>query len=73
MLGTIGHVSYPALLKYTVGFTIWAIVCFAMGRDALGAFFFVCSLCFKQMALYYAPAIGMYLIGKCIYLGPTEG
>lgn len=25
------------------------------------------------MALYYAPAIGSYLIGKCIYLGPIHG
>nr|VWO99863.1 Filamentous fungal-specific transmembrane protein [Ganoderma boninense] len=26
-----------------------------------------------QMALYYAPAIGMYLLAKCLYLGPSEG
>jgi alpha-1,3-glucosyltransferase len=25
------------------------------------------------MALYYAPAIGSYLIGKCLYLGPRDG
>ena len=50
-----------------------AVNCFARDWDALGALFFVCSLCFKQMALYYAPAIGMYLIGKCLYLGPTDG
>lgn len=25
------------------------------------------------MALYYAPAVGSYLIGKCLHLGPKEG
>lgn len=25
------------------------------------------------MALYYAPAIGTYLIAKCVYLGPQQG
>lgn len=50
-----------------------AINCFATGRDLLGAFFFVLSLGFKQMALYYAPAVGSYLIAKCLYLGLTEG
>ena len=28
--------------------------------------FFVSALCFKQMALYYAPAVFAYLIGVCI-------
>lgn len=46
---------------------------FAMEQDLWGAFFFVLSLGFKQMALYYAPAIGSYLIAKCLYLGPTHG
>ena len=39
----------------------------------LGAVSFVLSLGFKQMALYYAPAIGSYLLGKCMYLGSTQG
>ena len=39
----------------------------------MGAFFFVLSLGFKQMTLYYAPAIGSYLLAKCLYLGPIEG
>lgn len=46
---------------------------FATGHDALGAFCFVLSLGFKQMALYYAPAIGSYLLGKCFYLGMLQG
>ncbi len=44
-----------------------------MGRDLLGAFFFVLSLGFKQMALYYAPAIGSYLLAKCFYVGSVAG
>lgn len=55
------------------GFTLLAINFFASGRDVLGAFFFVLSLGFKQMALYYAPAIGTYLLAKCLYLGPSQG
>jgi alpha-1,3-glucosyltransferase len=39
----------------------------------MGAIFFVLSLGFKQMTLYYAPAIGSYLLAKCLYLGPIEG
>jgi alpha-1,3-glucosyltransferase len=46
---------------------------FATGRDQLGACCFVLSLGFKQMALYYAPAIGSYLLAKCIYLGGSTG
>jgi len=55
------------------GLTLLAVNAFAAGHDLLGAVFFVLSLGFKQMALYYAPAIGSYLIGKCIYLGPVHG
>jgi alpha-1,3-glucosyltransferase len=55
------------------GFTLLSATSFIEGRDLLGAFFFTLSLGFKQMALYYAPAIGSYLIGKCLYLGPRDG
>lgn len=57
----------------TSGFTILAINCFVSGNDLLGAMFFVLSLGFKQMALYYAPAVGSYLLGKCLYTGPKDG
>lgn len=46
---------------------------FAEGQDTLGALCFVLSLGFKQMALYYAPAIGSYLLAKCLCLGPAKG
>ena len=43
------------------------------GQDLVAAVFFVPSLGFKQMALYYVPAIGSYFLAKCIYLGPKNG
>ena len=46
---------------------------FVTDHDLLGAVCFVLSLGFKQMALYYAPAIGTYLFGKCIWLGGKSG
>jgi alpha-1,3-glucosyltransferase len=48
-----------------LGTTLWAINCFMMQKYALGSFFFCLSLGFKQMALYYAPAIFAYLLGRC--------
>jgi len=44
-----------------------------MGRDLLGAIFFILSLGFKQMALYYAPVIGAYLLAKSFYIGSAAG
>ena len=35
--------------------------------------FFVSALCFKQMALYYAPAMFAYLIGVCLLPKPRFG
>lgn len=66
----------PLQCSYTqrpLGLTLLAMDSFAEGQDALGALCFVLSLGFKQMALYYAPAIGSYLLAKCLCLGPAEG
>ncbi|EJC98153.1 glucosyltransferase [Fomitiporia mediterranea MF3/22] len=65
-----GHFQYNSVM---LGFTILALDFFSQGRDELGAICFVASLCFKQMALYYAPAIGSYLLGRCLTLGPNAG
>lgn len=54
------------------GLTLLAINFFAIGRDELGAVCFVLSLGFKQMALYYAPAIGSYLLAKCLCVAPKD-
>lgn len=40
-----------------LGLTLWAINLFHGGHDLLGAVAFVLSLGFKQMALYYSPAM----------------
>ncbi|KAJ3976924.1 glycosyltransferase family 57 protein [Lentinula raphanica] len=65
-----GHFQYNSVM---LGLTIMAINFFATGHDLLGAASFVLSLGFKQMALYYAPAVGTYLLAKCVFLGPTDG
>ncbi|KAL9117990.1 MAG: hypothetical protein Q9187_005466, partial [Circinaria calcarea] len=41
------------------------------GRLLWGCVFFVAALCFKQMALYYAPAVFAYLLGVCIHPKPN--
>ncbi|KAI0670836.1 glucosyltransferase [Trametes maxima] len=65
-----GHFQYNSVM---LGLTLLAANFFALERDLLGAVCFVLSLGFKQMALYYAPAIGGYLLAKCLYLGHTAG
>jgi alpha-1,3-glucosyltransferase len=61
------------MLMHGTGLTVAALAAFARGRDGAGAALFVLALGFKQMALYYAPAVGTYLLAKCLYLGPTKG
>ncbi|KZO92679.1 glycosyltransferase family 57 protein [Calocera viscosa TUFC12733] len=65
-----GHFQYNSVM---LGLSLYAILCFREGKDLLGAAAFVCSLAFKQMALYYAPAVFGYLFGKCLWLGWREG
>ncbi|KAJ7109746.1 glycosyltransferase family 57 protein [Mycena crocata] len=65
-----GHFQYNSVM---LGFTLLALNFFALGQDLAGAVCFVLSLGFKQMALYYAPAIGGYLLAKCLYLGVVNG
>ena len=65
-----GHFQYNSVM---LGFTLLTLNFFFLGHDLLGAVCFVLSLGFKQMALYYSPAIFAYLLGKCLLLGPTRG
>ncbi|KAF8505356.1 glucosyltransferase [Hysterangium stoloniferum] len=65
-----GHFQYNSVM---LGFTLLCLDYLAISSDVIGSVFFVLSLGFKQMALYYAPAIGSYLFGKCIFLGPQDG
>ncbi|EJU03327.1 ALG6 ALG8 glycosyltransferase [Dacryopinax primogenitus] len=65
-----GHFQYNSVM---LGLSLYAILCFREGKDLLGAVAFVCSMTFKQMALYYAPAVFGYLFGKCLWLGWQQG
>ncbi|KZV90277.1 glucosyltransferase [Exidia glandulosa HHB12029] len=65
-----GHFQYNSVM---LGLVIHALNSFFLGRDLLGAVFFVGALCFKQMALYYSPAIFGYLLGRCFSLGWRDG
>lgn len=65
-----GHFQYNSVM---LGFTLLCLNYLSSSSDLIAAFFFVLSLGFKQMSLYYAPAIGSYYLGKCILLGPIEG
>lgn len=61
-----GHFQYNSVM---LGLTVLAFNFFARGWDLAGAIAFVASLGFKQMALYYSPAIFAYLFGKCLLWG----
>src|SRR5699024_9822615 len=59
-----GHFQYNSVM---LGFSLLAIDCLCHHRRLLASFFFVLSLGFKQMALYYSPAIFSYLLGNCVF------
>ncbi|GAA6026409.1 hypothetical protein JCM8202_005056 [Rhodotorula sphaerocarpa] len=65
-----GHFQYNSIM---LGLTLWAVNFFQDGRDVLGGIFFVLALSFKQMALYYAPVVFAFLLGKCFWLGGADG
>jgi alpha-1,3-glucosyltransferase len=56
-----------------LGLTILSVNYLRSGQDLMGAVAFVLSLCFKQMALYYSPAIFAYLLGRCLILPLPQG
>lgn len=58
-----GHFQYNTVM---LGFVLASISSLFAGRLLWGSVFFVAALCFKQMALYYAPAVFAYLIGVCL-------
>lgn len=59
-----GHFQYNSVM---FGFAFLAVDCFLRDHILWGSLFFVFSLCFKQMGLYYAPAIFAYLLGLCVF------
>lgn len=56
------HFQYNTVM---LGFALASISSMLAGRALWGCVFFVAALCYKQMALYYAPAIFAYLVGIC--------
>lgn len=57
-----GHFQYNSVM---LGLTLMAIVHLLYDNYMLASIFFVLSLGFKQMALYYAPIFFFYLLGRC--------
>ncbi|KAF8950940.1 Glucosyltransferase-like protein [Haplosporangium bisporale] len=61
-----GHFQYNAVM---LGLVLWAINSFLDDQDVLGSIFFCLALGFKQMALYFSPAVFGYLLGKSLRQG----
>ncbi|RYP34619.1 hypothetical protein DL767_004179 [Monosporascus sp. MG133] len=58
------HFQYNTVM---LGFVLASMSSTVAGRYMWAAIFFVAALGFKQMALYYAPAVFAYLLGSCIF------
>ena len=58
------HFQYNTVM---LGFVLASMSSMLAGRLLWGCVFFVAALGFKQMALYYAPAVFAYLLGVCIF------
>ena len=58
-----GHFQYNTVVH---GLTLAAVSSTMADRLLWVSIFFVSALSFKQMALYYAPAIFAYLLGQCV-------
>ncbi|KAK4560618.1 Glucosyltransferase-like protein [Recurvomyces mirabilis] len=59
-----GHFQYNTVM---LGFTLATLASMLAGRPLWSCVFFVGALGFKQMALFYAPAVAAYLAGICIF------
>lgn len=57
------HFQYNTVM---LGFVLASMSSVLAGRYLWSCVFFVAALCFKQMALYFAPAIFAYLLGVCL-------
>ncbi|KAJ4372158.1 Glucosyltransferase-like protein [Neocucurbitaria cava] len=59
-----GHFQYNTVM---LGFAVATLSSMVAGRPLWGCVFFVGALGFKQMALFYAPAVFAYLLGICVF------
>ena len=58
------HFQYNTVM---LGFVLASMSSMVAGRNMWASIFFVAALGFKQMALYYAPAVFAFLLGSCIF------
>lgn len=58
------HFQYNTVM---LGFVLASLACILSDHLLWASVFFVAALGFKQMALYYAPAIFAFLLGSCTY------
>lgn len=58
-----GHFQYNTVM---LGFATACMANLMAGKYGMACFDFVCCLGFKQMALFYAPAVFTYMLGSCI-------
>lgn len=58
-----GHFQYNAVM---LGFLVFSLYFLVQGRIYIGAMFYVLCLSFKQMGLYYAPAIFAFLLSVTV-------
>lgn len=61
-----GHFQYNNVM---LGFLVWSAYFASCQRYVLMAISFCCSLLFKQMSLYFAPAIFFFLLARCFGSG----
>lgn len=59
-----GHFQYNTVM---LGFVLATMSSILGGRPVWSCAFFVAALGFKQMALFYAPAVFTYLLGLCLF------
>ncbi|SMQ45974.1 unnamed protein product [Zymoseptoria tritici ST99CH_1A5] len=59
-----GHFQYNTVM---LGLFVAAISSMLAGRALWSCVFFVAALGFKQMALFWAPAVAAYLAGSCLF------
>ncbi|KAJ5162277.1 hypothetical protein N7492_007669 [Penicillium capsulatum] len=59
-----GHFQYNTVM---LGLVVASLDAILAGRMLWACIFFVGALGFKQMALYYAPAMFAYLLGICVF------
>ena len=58
-----GHFQYNTIM---LGFVLASMSCMLSDHPIWACTFFVAALCYKQKALYFAPAIFAYLLGVCL-------